>query len=385
MSAEFSLFGICCLAAAVTAASCAPASAQIITTPNIKELCTSSPTVTHRKTIVYVDVSAIQKTNNEWGLTILNRLALAPREVLTVVAVDPQTFEIAEAFNLCYPKLTDTEISEDRKARGIWNKLVTSDPADQQRENLQTFDARLKNSLNKIVAESKKYKEGDRRNILGAIAFDKDRFSDPTAAYRMIVYTDGTIKDSKSQAALGERYPANFAGADVFVFGVNGNVEDQEMQQKQRTFAAFFQKNWGRLSSFSAPLPQQTSNLYSPTTRMDGTYEGGGAQGAVKLVLFTVKQGAAAYGWLAFTVRGEAVYVPFSGDFNCKVNECRLAASSTQNVPLESQNPYFRIGDQIVLGGKNGQSLDGSLQAAGREVFKDIKQNVSYALKFSGQ
>ena len=257
--------------------------------------------------------------------------------MLTVVAVDPQTFEIVEAFNLCYPKLTDMEIAEDRKARGIVDKLFSSDPADQQRENLQTFDTRLKNSLNKIVAELKKYKEGDRRNILGAIAFDKDRFSDLTAAYRLIVYTDGTIKDSKSQAVLGERYPANFAGADVFVFGVNGNVEDQELQQKQRTFATFFQKNWGHLSSFSPSLPQQTPSLYFPTTRMEGTYDGGGAQGPVKLVLFTVKQGAAAYGWLAFTVRGEAVYVPFSGDFHCKGNECRLAAC-TQNVPLN----FFR-------------------------------------------
>jgi hypothetical protein len=383
MPAKVSLFLTASIAAAFAVGVCTAASAQLLTMSNIKELCTSAPTVTHRKTIVYVDLSAIQSANIEWGLTILNRLELAPREVLTVVAVNPQTFEVMEAFNICYPKLTDTEIADDRKSRGIVDKLISSDPADQQRENLQTFDTRLKNSLNKIVAESKKYKEGERRNILGAIAFDKDRFSDLTAVYRLIVYTDGTLKDSKSQAALADRFPANFAGAEVFVFGVNGNVQDEELQQKQRTFATFFQKNWGHLSSFSPSLPQQAPTLYSPATRTEGTYEGGGAQGAVKLVLFTVKEGAAAYGWLAFAVRGEAVYVPFSGEFRCKGDECRLAATCTQTVPLDSQNPYFRSRDQIVLSGKNSQLLEGSLQAAGREVFKDVKQNVSYALRFS--
>lgn len=146
--------GIVALITSVASA-CSTASAQIITTPNIKELCSSAPAVTYRKTIVYVDLASIQSANIEWGLTILNRLELAAREPLTLVAADPRTFDITEAFNVCLPKLTDAEISEARSARGIVDKLISSDPVDQQRENVQTFDARLKNSLNKIVEESK--------------------------------------------------------------------------------------------------------------------------------------------------------------------------------------------------------------------------------------
>ena len=71
------------------------------------------------------------------------------------------------------------------------------DPVDQQRENLQTFDARLRDALNSIIAESKKYQEGKRQDILGAIAFDKNRYADPSALYRVIIYTDGTIKRAK--------------------------------------------------------------------------------------------------------------------------------------------------------------------------------------------
>jgi hypothetical protein len=329
--------------------------------------------------------SSIQNSKIEWGLTILNRLELAPREVLTVIAVDPQTFEITEVFNTCYPKLTDTEIATDRKARRLVDKLISSDPSDQQRENLQTFDARLKNSLNKIVAESKKFKDGDRRDVLGAIAFDKDRYSDPDAIYRLIIYTDGTIKEAKSQGSLADRYPANFAGAEVSVFGVNGNVQDDELQEKKRTFETFFLKNWAHLLTFSPSLPQQTSRLYPAATRMDGTYDGGGAQGPIKLALFASQQGEIVSGWLAFNVGCQTLYVPFSGDYRCKAGDCKLNAKCTESIPPEVQDPYFRSGDLIALSGKDGQGLQGALQAASREVFKEGRQNVSYSLKFSVQ
>ena len=59
-----------------------------------------------------------------------------------------------------------------------WDKVVTLDPADQQRDDLQTFETRLKNALNRVEKESITYKETERRNILGAIALDKNRYSE---------------------------------------------------------------------------------------------------------------------------------------------------------------------------------------------------------------
>src|SRR5262249_11856361 len=100
---------------------------QIITTPNITELCRSAPILTFRRTVVYVDIAAVQNSRPEWGLTILNRLELAPRELLTVIAVNPSTFEIAELFDSCFPSLTHSEMDDARKARGIWQKLLNSD------------------------------------------------------------------------------------------------------------------------------------------------------------------------------------------------------------------------------------------------------------------
>jgi hypothetical protein len=56
------------------------AQSQIIATPNIDKVCKSAPTLTHRRTVVYVDLASIHESRTEWGLTILNRLELAPRE-----------------------------------------------------------------------------------------------------------------------------------------------------------------------------------------------------------------------------------------------------------------------------------------------------------------
>ena len=116
---------------------------------------------------------------------------------------------------------------------------------------------------------------------------------------------------------------------------------------------------------------------------MDGTFEGGGTQGAVKLALFAAKQGNIADGWLAFSVGRETLYVPFQGDFQCDGEACTLTATCTESVPPQAPTPYFRKGDRLRLGGKTPRSLDGLIEPAAREVFKDGKQNVRYALKFS--
>jgi hypothetical protein len=346
-------------------------------------------------TIIYVDLATVQNSTTEWGMTILNKLELAPREKLTVVTIDPNTFDSVTIFDACYPVFTPSEIDDTRKARGIWERLTSSDPLDQQRENLQAFDARLRNALDKIIAASKKYHDGERRNVLGAIAVDKNRYLDQNSYYRVIIYTDGTIKEPGPERAsnevaptpnkLFERYPVSFSGAEVAVFGISGNAKDGTLQNEEVNFAAFFLKGWAHLLSFSPSLPQQQHRLYPPPTKMDGSYEGGGTQGTSKLSLFVASQGGGGEGWVAFNVGREQLYVPFEGQYTCTADECRLTADCTTSVPPEAAAPYFRKGDRIVLSGKNGRALEGSLRADSREVFKEGNQSVSYQLKFSSQ
>jgi hypothetical protein len=370
--------------------------AQIIVTPNIEEVCRSAPSLTSRKTLVYVDVAALVKGKTDWGVTILNKLELTPRERLTVLGVNPSSFEISEVFDTCYPSWTKGEIETLRTNRGTWDKLFQLDPQDQQRENLQTFDARLRNSLDKLLTEGGKFTSSKRRNVLGAIAFDKNRFADQSAFYRVIIYTDATILDpaldpsapeSQQVTVLKEKYPASLAGAEISIFGVAGGEGKDAPESKERVFSAFFLNNWSHLISFSSSLPQQRSDLYPPIQRFEGIFEGGGTQGSVKLSLATTKGGILTEGWLAFLTGRNPLYVPFQGEHRCEGDVCKLTAATTESIPALSSAPYFRKGDRILLQGR-GSRFEGTLQAEAREVFKEGTQKegtqeVRYSLKFA--
>jgi len=371
---------------------CPNATAQILATPNIEELCKSAPTVTFRRTLIYVDLAAIGKSKTEWGLTILNRLELGPREWLTILGVNPNTFEINQVFDSCYPSLTKNELEEGQSGRGFWDKLTKLDPAAQQRENLQTFDARLRNSLDKLLADAGKLEQGKRRNVIGALAFDKNRFSDRSALYRVIVYTDGTLIDADLDAGadvtrqvnfLTTKYPASFFGADISIFGVSDSGDkNASLESKERVASAFFLNSWGHLKSFSSSLPQQRNELFPAVTRWDGTFEGGGTQGASKLAYSISSGGGLSDAWIAFGVGRTLLYVPFEGELRCEGEQCKVTATCTEAIPLLSSTPYFRKGDRLLLQGKKNVAFEGSLGAETREVFKDGTLEVKYNLKF---
>ena len=91
---------------ALTAYAAHADSGKIIATQNTRAICSATP-VTYRKTIIYVDLASIKKDEREWGLTILNRLELAPREWITIIGVNPSTFEIIDVFDSCFPVMTE--------------------------------------------------------------------------------------------------------------------------------------------------------------------------------------------------------------------------------------------------------------------------------------
>ena len=102
--------------------------AQILNPNDIDAICRSVKAETHRNTIVYVDSSSLKQGEDEWGYTILKKLELAPRERITVLGVNPNTFEVSEVFDLCLPTFTQSEILQTRSTRSIWDKLITQDP-----------------------------------------------------------------------------------------------------------------------------------------------------------------------------------------------------------------------------------------------------------------
>lgn len=378
-------------------------SGQIVAKQNVADIC-NAPAITHRKTIVYVDLSAIKKDQREWGLTILNRLELAPREWLTVLGVNPNTFEISEVFDSCYPALTKQELDSSRSKRGWLDSLTQMDPEGQQRENIQAFETRLTNALDKLVDIAGKYSPGKRRDILGALAVDKNRFEDRRSVYRLVIYTDGTIEEptvaktgGKDQfvRSLTEHYATGFSGADIYVYGAIGSDAGQPLETRAQIFSGYFLNSWGWLRSFAPSLPQQDHALYKPLTRMNGSFSGGGAEGTAKLTFALDDTNAASEVWLSFVVGANTLFIPLKGDYACKDESCTLTATAIENIPFGVPTPYFRKGDKLSLVGTSGGEFTGKLQPASPEVFKDAgggaeigpkgTKQVEYSLRLAAQ
>jgi hypothetical protein len=182
---------------------------------------------------------------------------------------------------------------------------------------------------------------------------------------------------------LTTKYPASFFGADVSIFGISeGSDKSLSLESKERVVSAFFLNSWAHLRSFSSSLPQQRNDLFPAVIRWDGSFEGGGTQGAAKLAYSFSAGGSLSDAWISFVVGRTLLYVPFEGEFRCDGDQCKLTATCTEVIPLLSSNPYFRKGDRLLLQGKKLGGLDGSLTAETKEVFKDGTQEVKYNLKF---
>jgi hypothetical protein len=81
------------------------------------------------------------------------------------------------------------------------------------------------------------------------MSLDRNRFSDPHAFYRVIVYTNGTIVDPpisdtagelKMMQLLAERYSTSFSGADAYVYAVSGGEAGTSLELERRLFSSFF-------------------------------------------------------------------------------------------------------------------------------------------------
>jgi hypothetical protein len=183
---------------------------------------------------------------------------------------------------------------------------------------------------------------GKRKNILGALAFDKNRFSDRSAFYRIIVYSDAILADpdventtdaAKLVVSLNSKYPATFYGADVSIFGVSETGDSQlNLQTRERVFDADFLASWAHLKAFSSSLPAQRSDPYARVVRLEGTFEDGNSQGAAR-IFYSAPNAAQTVGWVTFVIGRTQLYLPFEGSLDCEGEQCKLLANASESFP----------------------------------------------------
>lgn len=360
---------------------------QIVVSAKIEDTCRSLGQVTTRKTIAYIDLASIRADDNDWGLTLLNKLNLAPREVLIVLAVNPFDLTVREVFNLCWPKYTDDELKTAKQNMSVWAWLVSPDPYDQQKENLETFDNRLRQALEYVrTSQLKKEDEQGKKNFLAAISLDKDRFNDPKEYRRIIVYSDAALDDplvklndpAQAVASLSKNYPINFKYSEISVFGVRAdNALTTDVMEK--VFRGYFVTGAGYLESFSFALPEQSNSLSSQVAHYEGDYSGGGAAGAAELVFAVVDNKTLVNAWVRFSAPQGALYIPIDGEYGCDSSGCNITATILTSIPEFGDRPFFRKGDRVQLKG-TADGWSGELQSLSHEVFEGLKDEVKYQI-----
>lgn len=365
--------------------------AQLILDQSIEDICAQVEPGTARRTTVYVDTSSIKPGEIEWGMTILNRLSLGPREWLTIFAVDPASLDIREVFNLCYPMASKEEIAAARRERGLLDWLVQFDPERQQRENLEVFESKLRNALDVIYTLAAKSTTGPRKGVLNAIALDKSRFEGRDVFYRIIIFTVSPLASPTQTLAVSdlrpvvtnlvEAYPASFGGAEVFIFGSSEtSSEELSIAAREALVGAYLNESWALLRSMSSALPEQAGGEFEPISHFSGNFEGGGTRGGAELFFSVGRDGKVPLAWLRFLTTHGTLNVPVGGVQECVEKDCAMSATVLADVPPLVPQPFFRKGDRVSLTGDES-GWEGVLEAAVPEVFNVGGESVAYRFK----
>jgi hypothetical protein len=367
---------------------------QIVISPKLEDICDENEPVSERRTIVYIDFSSIKADDLDWGLTVLNKLNLTPRENLIVLGVNPKNMAVNEVFNLCFPKFTQEEIASVTGDRGIVDWLVSTDPKSQQNKNIELFDNRLKTALDNIrnMALKADLKSDDKKNILAAISLDKDRFGGIDEYWRIIIYSDGIISDpvvkfqdinnAQDINRLAEAYPTNFKGSEIAMFGVTPTSGGTGTEKRESIFRGYFLLGAGWLRSFSYGLPNQDDQIVSEMKRYEGKYSGGGVNGPAAMSFGLAEEGELADAWLEFGTPRGPLFIPIEGNGGCADGKCRVKGRVLEDVPQLSDQPFFRKGDQILVEGES-PNLSGSLESGTPESFDGKDTSVRYDLKLA--
>lgn len=93
---------------------------DIVRADTTEKICNELPPLSIRETYVYIDLASISGENLDWGLTILNKLELSPREKITILSVDNTSNSVSEELSFCYPQKTKKELDEEESGRSFF-------------------------------------------------------------------------------------------------------------------------------------------------------------------------------------------------------------------------------------------------------------------------
>jgi hypothetical protein len=367
----------------------ASASAQFWDQP-IEYCKMKSPTL--RETAIYIDTSAIPTDGGDWVNSLIKRLNLASREHLTVSAISPSTSTSRQLFDTCFPGLTSSELAEQEAKRHVGQKVFGRALDRRLKDDQDAFNGKLRAELLRIRAEPSPIGKGT--DILRALSLDRQRAPRQDRFWRLIIM--GSFNSQPLEAALAgiaridtpdgvnaavNRYPAEFGGAEIYIFGLGASTGQYTETQIERFLRGYFQRTHANLVSFGSALAAQSGTVYLPPSVYSGRWQSIVQPQGGRATAWFVKpaEGGEVSGWFYIYGSKEIFSVPIGGSWYCgNSGECQFKGLVIDDVPFIHNGVIFRKGDLISLSGTE-QALTGSIISAHDEQLEN--QDIKYTIR----
>lgn len=279
-----------------------------------------------------------------------------------------------------------------RRAVGhFFDKLINFNTAEQNKENLEIFDVKVRNTLSKILDKKIDSDGSNSRNLFEAISLDKNRFRDSSKKIRIIIFseledrfTDSLELDDGLAGLIDKKYqnyPISLHGGTVSIFGVSPEIAER-MNAVKLGFEYYMQRSGGRLDSLSQTLAPQP---VSQTTRyfgFNGKFKAADATGGVKLDIYTNDTGEITDGNIVMMASNEQYWIPIALSGSCQTDQCQGNGTIEQTVPLLAESPFFRKGDIFEFTYQDRQGA-GSISPVTDETFENLDNDVIYNFTLS--
>jgi hypothetical protein len=355
------------------------------------QICEEYENTSLRQTVVYIDLLSIQENDTEWGLAIINKIPLTPREKITIIPIDTHRGQLEKEFVTCYPALTEKEIEGQDERRNLIDKMFSFDPAEQNKENIDLFTIKLKNFLNYVYSEAQKISEKKvEYNAFDVISFDSRRFQGDRIENRVIVFSDLSDEFTRSlsngqahRVKISDQFdahPIDFNGSDVSIYGLSNDIADN-LPTIEAGYTLYLQKQKARLRSIGPTLPFDNSIPATNIFNYDGQFSADGViLGSHMLRVYSSDSGNITKTELQVNTNIDELWVPLITDGNCSTEDCDFVAKVEQDVPLLSVAPYFRSGDKFVV---DISRKKGELRPVSVERFSQTDTEVKYEFAFN--
>jgi hypothetical protein len=312
-----------------------------------------------RSTVVYIADNMLREGDTAWARQLDNTIQATamPSERISVVRLATRNGTAQTVWTGCWPGYTESQAARIR-ADGPY--VFQKDPLKALETQRQVFRQQFVAALTEIFATHRRSLDApspgaENTLLIRAFADDKARYSEPTPAWRLLVFSNliensdqlGADESGGAEKARGlaATRAADLANASIYVFGAGGNGEDPEATDSaERFWHAYFDASGGLLRDYGKDLAVANKR---PVRAFDLDVEAtaAGRRLTGRLVLLPDQNGVLHDSYVHFAGQRAAA---ITGTFKCNgAGTCVLDAETDRPMLFDKPSEELRLEGQI--------------------------------------